>query len=229
MKKIRFANLLMLSSLMISITVISCGGGSQEYSREGLMSGDSQTALFTRGSQQYLRGSLTAAKETFNTLIYRYPDSPLRSDAQLAVRRIESDLNGTSMISVVNDTVSRVPFPSVAIVGLPSVQGTVSKLESLILATGTPPITIEDQGAPDVTLVLYPQGYMEQANLVADSLAGWLSSHTSVPVQPGGDIIASVAPDHPGVVIVVGSDATVEPSRVIQQPLATDQPPSGIL
>jgi hypothetical protein len=193
------------------LMITSCGGDEQDFDSSGYITGETHTDLFTRGSQQYLRGSLTAARETFNTLIYRYPDSPLRSDAQLAVRRIESDLSGNVVEPLQTDSGTEAVFPSVALVGTPSAQNTVSQLEMLVISTGSPPITIEDSGAPDVTLVLYPEGYLDQANQVSDSLAGWLSSHSSVPVQPGGDIISTVAPQHHGVVVVVGTDAMVDP------------------
>lgn len=55
----------------------------------------------------------------------------------------------------------------------------------------------------------------------SDSLSNWLISHSSVPMQPGGDIIEAVAPDHNGVVIVIGTDATVDSSilrRLVQEP-----------
>jgi hypothetical protein len=204
----------MIPALLIPVLVLSsgCGGGREEYDRSGFMTGDSDRALFTRGCQEYLRGSLTGSKETFNSLIYRFPDSPLRGDAQLAVRKIEAELSGSEEVPVdVNGGGPRTIFPSVAIVGTPSVFSTVTQLEALVISTGSPPITVEDPGAPDVTLVLYPDGYLEQANQVSDSLSGWLSSHSSVPVQPGGDIISTVAPQHRGVVIVIGTDASVDP------------------
>lgn len=205
--------------LSLLAVLAACGGGGEEFDRSGFMTGETEEALFTRGCQQYLRGSLTSSRETFNSLIYRFPDSPLRSDAQLAVRRIESDLTGE--VPVISDT-GRVPrrvFPSVALVGTPSVIHTVGQLEGLVAATGTPPLTIQDPGAPDVTLVLYPEGYLEEANQVSDSLSGWLSSHTSVPVQPGGDIISTVAPQHSGVVVVIGKDATVDPFLLRESPV----------
>lgn len=197
-------------ALVIALVLTACGSGSENYDGSGYISGDDDAALFTRGCQQYFRGSLSASKETFNTLIYRYPDSPLRSDAQMAARRIESELTGVVEEPVESDTGARTVFPSIAIVGTPSVYSTLSQLELLILDTGTPALKIEDPGAPDVTLVLYPDGFLQQANLVSDSLSGWLSSHSSVPVQPGGDIISSVAPSHSGVVVVVGTDAVVD-------------------
>ncbi|MBD3276846.1 MAG: hypothetical protein GF388_00955 [Candidatus Aegiribacteria sp.] len=203
-----------LIPVLAAALLISCGGTAEEFDHNGYAVGEGDAALFTRGCQQYFRGSLSRARETFNSLIYRFPDSPLGSDSRLAVRRIEADLSGEYAISPDTSSTARVDFPLVAIVGQPMVYSTVTRLESVVVTTGTPPLTIEDSGAPDVTLVLYPEDMEEQANVVSDSLSGWLSSHSSVPVQTGGDIIASVAPDHTGIVIVVGSDAVVDPQLV---------------
>lgn len=196
--------------LLAMIFTLACGGGSKNYDNTGYVAGDDDSSVFSRACQQYFRGSLTNSRETFNSLIYRFPDSPLNGDAQLAVRRIESELTGITEVPVEENGNDPVNFPLVALVGTPSVYSSVSQLETLIISTGTPPVTIEDAGAPDVTLVLYPEGYREQAYIVSDSLSGWLSSHSSVPVQPGGDIISTVAPEHSGVVIVIGTDAIVD-------------------
>jgi hypothetical protein len=206
-----------LFGLLVCVTLAAvlsagCGGGSERFDQTGYITGEDQSTIFIRGCQQYFRGSLTSSRETFNSLIYRFPDSPLKNDAQLAVRRIEADLSGQEISETVETHVNgNVIFPAVAIVGSPSVSGAIAQLELLILTTGMPPLTVEDSGAPDVTLVLYPEGYLEQANLVSDSLSRWLASHSSVPVQPGGDIISTVAPQHSGVVVVIGSDAVVDP------------------
>ncbi|MCK4807223.1 MAG: hypothetical protein KAT09_06235 [Candidatus Aegiribacteria sp.] len=206
-------NRLLYSALPVLVLVLACGGGNKSYDQAGYFGGDDDLSVFTRGCQQYFRGSLSNSKETFNSLIYRFPDSRLTTDAQLAVRKIEYELTGIS--EVPDDTSTTTPpvrFPSVAVVGTPSVSSSISQLEILIVTTGTPPLTIEDAGAPDVTLVLYPDGFQEQAYIVSDSLSSWLSSHSSVPVQPGGAIISTVAPGHSGVVIVIGTDATVDAS-----------------
>lgn len=203
---------LLNSALPILVLALACGGGNKNYDQAGYSAGDDDLSVYTRACQQYFRGSLSNSKETFNSLIYRFPDSRLNSDAQLAVRKIEYELTGISDVPVENSSSVFLRFPSVAVVGTPSVSYAVSQLEILIVITGTPPLTIEDAGAPDVTLVLYPDGFQEQAYIVSDSLSSWLSSHSSVPVQPGGDIISTVAPGHTGVVIVIGTDATVDPS-----------------
>lgn len=198
--------------LTVILLVLACGGGSENYDNTGYAVGDDDLSIFTRACQQYFRGGLSSSKESFNSLIYRFPDSPLNSDAQIAVRKIESELSGITEVQVEDNGNDGVSFPSVALVGTPSVYSSVSQLEMLIISTGTPPLTIEDAGAPDVTLVLYPDGFQDQANVVSDSLSGWLSSHSSVPVQPGGDIISTVAPGHSGVVIVIGTDVSVDAS-----------------
>ncbi len=203
---------LLYCALPVVIFALACGGGNKGFDHAGYSVGEDDLSVFTRACQQYFRGSLSNSKESFNSLIYRFPDSYLNGDAQLAVRRIEYELTGVSEIPIENDSGMPVIFPSVAIVGIPSVVSTVSQLEILIASTGTPPLRIEDAGAPDVTLVLYPDGFQEQAFTVSDSLSSWLSSHSSVPVQPGGDIISTVAPGHSGIVIVVGTDATVDGS-----------------
>lgn len=208
MKKSR----LLYSVLPFLVLAMACGGGSKSYDHSGFAEGDDDLSVFTRACQQYLRGSLSNSKETFSSLIYRFPESPLNSDAQIAVRRIESELTGVIEIPVESNGSVPVNFPSVAIVGTPSVFSTVSQLEALIVNTGSPPLTIEDSGAPDVTLVLYSDGFQDKANIVSDSLSSWLSSHSSVPVQPGGDIIVTIAPGHSGVVIVIGTDAVIDTS-----------------
>ncbi|MEN8208023.1 MAG: hypothetical protein ABFR50_02110 [Candidatus Fermentibacteria bacterium] len=203
---------LVFSALPVLIFALACGGGNKSFDQAGYSVGDDELSIFTRACQQYFRGSLSNSKETFNSLIYRFPESHLNGDAQLAVRRIEYELTGVLENPVESDSGIPLIFPSVAVVGIPSVFSTVLQLETLIIHTGTPPMTIEDAGAPDVTLVLYPDGLEDQAFIVSDSLSSWLSSHSSIPVQPGGDIISTVAPGHSGIVIVIGSDAMVDSS-----------------
>jgi hypothetical protein len=211
-KRIVMRSKLLYAALPVLIFALACGGGNKSFDHAGYSVGEDELSTFTRACQQYFRGSLSNSKESFNSLIYRFPDSYLNGDAQLAVRRIEYELTGVSEIPIENDSGIPVIFPSVAVVGIPSVVSTVSQLEILITSTGTPPLTIEDAGAPDVTLVLYPDGLEEQAFIVSDSLSSWLSSHSSVPVQPGGDIISTVAPGHSGIVIVIGTDAMIDGS-----------------
>ncbi len=209
MKMTEPVRVLLLFSVVLTF---ACHGKNDNCDSAGYLVGDNDLSIFARASQQYFRGSLTNSEETFNSLIYRFPDSHFNSDARLAVRRIESELTGITEVVEESNPGDTLSFPSVAVVGTPSVKSTVSQLETIISTTGTPALSIEDAGAPDVTLVLYPEGYRDQAYIVSDSLSGWLSSHSSVPVQPGGDIISTVAPGHSGVVIVIGTDAAVDAS-----------------
>ena len=205
-----------VSIVLLAILVIttSCGQGNESVDRSGITIGDDDASIFARASQQYFRGSLSSSRENFNSLIYRFPDSPLNHDAQLAVRKIDFELSGNPDLSVpVNQNhVESAPFPDVALVSSPAVSASVIQLETLLISAGASPVIVEDYGAPDVTLVLYPEGYLLQADIVSNSLSSWLSSHTSVPVQPGGDIISTIAPHHQGVVIVIGTDAVVNAS-----------------
>ncbi len=205
-----------VSIVLLAAFVIatSCGQGNENVDRSGLTVGDDDASIFARASQQYFRGSLSSSRENFNSLIYRFPDSPLNHDAQLAVRKINFELSGNPDLSVPvdQDNVELTPFPNVALVSSPAVSASIIQLETLLISAGASPVIVEDYGAPDVTLVLYPEGYLLQANIVSDSLSSWLSSHSSVPVQPGGDIISTVAPHHQGVVIVIGTDAIVDAS-----------------
>lgn len=205
-----------VSIILLAIIVIatSCGQENESVDRSGMTVGDDDASIFARASQQYFRGSLSSSRENFNSLIYRFPDSPLNHDAQLAVRKIDFELSGNPDLNepVNQNHFELTPFPDVAVVSTPAVSASIIQLETLLVSAGASPAIIEDYGAPDVTLVLYPEGYLIQANIVSDSLSSWLSSHSSVPVQPGGDIIETVAPHHEGVVIVIGTDAIVDPS-----------------
>ena len=211
MKVMNRVSIVLLATLVIAI---SCGQGNESVDQSGLIVGDDDASIFARASQQYFRGSLSSSRENFNSLIYRFPDSPLNHDAQLAVRKIDFELSGNPDLSAPVDQnhVELTPFPNVALVSSPAVSASIIQLETLLIFAGASPVIVEDYGAPDVTLVLYPEGYLMQANIVSDSLSSWLSSHSSVPVQPGGDIISTVAPNHQGVVIVIGTDAIVDSS-----------------
>ncbi len=199
------------AALALSVLVLSCGGGA-EVDTEGLVRDRDALTLFARASQQYFRGSLSDASESFNGVAYGHPGSPLADDARLAARRIDAELSG----SLPSDTAEaaggggeQTSFPSIALVGKPSVSSALDMLQVTVSGTGSPPVVLEDPGAPDITLVLYPPGMEPEAQIVADSLASWLSSHSSVPVQPAGEMTEAIAPGHQGVLVVVGSDAVL--------------------
>lgn len=180
----------------------------------GLVRGESETALFARASQLYFRGSLSRAREEFNAVIYRFPESRLVEEARLAVRRIDVDLGSASA-----DTSGQLPrtSPAVAVVGLPSNGPRIARLAAALVARGYDASAIQDDGAPDMTLLLYPDGLEPEAQILAESLEVWLTQPSDVPVQPGGQITAAILPGHTGLVVVVGSDAVVGASAPAPQ------------
>ncbi|MCK4506234.1 MAG: hypothetical protein KAW14_11495, partial [Candidatus Aegiribacteria sp.] len=173
MKVMNRVSIVLLAVLVVIAT--SCGQGNENVDRSGLTVGDDDASIFSRASQQYFRGSLSSSRENFNSLIYRFPDSPLNHDAQLAVRRIDFELSGNPDLfePVDQNHVTLIPFPDVALVSSPAVSASIIQLETLLISVGASPVIVEDYGAPDVTLVLYPEGYLLQANIVSDSLSSW--------------------------------------------------------
>jgi len=204
----------LISAAILSLLLLlaSCGG-EDGFDQSGFANGSDETAMFIRASQQYYRGSLSSARTGFMSLISMFPGSPLCEDAQLAVRRIDSDLSGIQDTAAVIEDQTATGFPALALVGTPLAADVMGRLESLLIANDCYPRLIEDPGAPSVTLVLYPEGSLADAQLLADSLASWLISHSTVTVQPGGNILPTVAPGHQGVVLIVGSDAVLQPAR----------------
>jgi hypothetical protein len=89
------------------------------------------------------------------------------------------------------------------------------RLVSMLAAQGCSPEMIVDPGAPGLTLVLYSDGHLAGAQLLADTLDSWLMAPASVTVQPGGNIIPTVAPGHQGVVLIVGTDAALDPASQV--------------
>ncbi len=199
--------------LSVLLFLASCGGAKESYDQSGFATGSDDTGIFIRASQQYYRGSLSSARSGFSGLVSMFPESPLTDDALLAVRRIDSDLSGLSDTASVIEDPPVIGFPPLALVGTPLAAGTMERLETLFISNDCYPRMIEDPGAPSLTLVLYPEGSLAGAQLVADSVAAWLISHSTVTVQPGGNILSTVAPGHQGVVLVVGSDAVLQPPR----------------
>ncbi len=184
------------------LIVLACGGG-EPLDSEGLASNETAFEQFTRASQLYYRGRLTAALEEFNGVIYRYPDSPLASDARLAVRRVESDLAG-EVQEPISDLIS---FSSrVAIVGRPGVVSAVHEVSSSLRSIGAGVTEIIDEQAPALTVVFYGQGFASEASLIADSLGIWLSHPENIAFRPGDELISAVA-DGFDVLVILGSDA----------------------
>ena len=194
--------------LVPALVGLACGG--EDFDGSGLISGSDEFAMFTRASQQYFRGALSTARESFSSLVSMFPDSPFSDDAQLAIRSIDSDLSSLPDTSSVIENPVQEGFPPLAMVGTPAAADAMNALETMFAERGCYPRMIEDPDAPGMTLILYPEGSLVSAQVLADSVASWLISHGSVTVQPGGNVLPTVAPGHDGVVLVVGTDAVVQ-------------------
>ncbi len=192
------AELLMLPVLFVA----ACGGG--KLDSEGLASSGTALEQFTRASQLYYRGRLTAALDEFNGVVYRYPDSPLASDARLAVRRLESDLSGEEQQS--STAAEPVVDARIAVVGRPAVNTSIVSVGTAVRALGASVTEITDDQAPPLTVVFYTGGYEDDASTVADSLGRWLSHPESIGCRQGDELIGTVAAGY-DVLIIVGSDA----------------------
>lgn len=185
-----------------AVLALACGSGSGTDS-SGLIVDRGDVTAFARASQLYFRGSLSRAREGFNVIVYRYPGSPLAEDARMALRRIDQDLGDASA-----DTSSApVRGASVAVVGLPAYAPRAQRLASALTACGWSSWAVQDSGAPDLTVVLYPEGLESEAAEAGDSLDSWLTSPDAVPVQPGGQMIEAIVPGHGGLVVILGGDA----------------------
>ena len=182
-----------------------CGGGGSDYDRQGLLQGDGDTGDFTRASQLYFRGNLSDARELLTGFGERYPESPLAEDASLALRRIESDLAGAS--SVPDSTAGPSDAPRLTLISRPGLSASADRLAEALRSRGFEASCTQDQGAPEITLVLYTEGYREDAARLTEALGRVLSRPETVPSQPAGELAEMVAPGFSGVILVVGSDA----------------------
>jgi hypothetical protein len=200
--------------VLLAALATSCGGRGTPVDETGLVLGGGETSVFARASQLYFRGSLSRAREEFNAVIYRFPDSRLVEEARLAVRRIDIDLGLQAA-----DTSGHVAgtSPSVAVVGLPQNGPRIARLVSALTARGYDASAVQDEGAPDMTLLLYPDGLEQEAQTLAESLSSWLAQPPDIPVQPGGQITEAILPGHAGLVVVVGSDAVISASAPLLQ------------
>lgn len=205
---------LVAASVLIALSA-ACGGRGAPLDETGLIRGEGETALFARASQLYFRGSLSRAREEFNAVIYRFPDSGLVDEARLAVRRIDIDLGPALADTSVQDQGTS---PSVAVVGLPANAPRVARITAALSASGYDASAIQDDGAPDMTLVLFPDGLEPEASILAESLGVWLTQPSEIPVQSGGQITEAILPGHTGLVVVVGSDAVVGASAPVPPP-----------
>lgn len=199
----------MILLLFISL-LVSCGGGNQGLDDNGLATGGTALGQFARASQLYWRGSLSASREEFNGVVYRFPGSTLADDARLAVRRIDGELREGE--GALDDT----PRPgllrglSVTVVGQAGGRAVIEWVSERLTLRGCNVNTVFDPQAPEVTVVLHRQGYENAALVLADSLSFWLARPALVEHQGGGGLIDAVAPGSGGVMVVVGTDAVLE-------------------
>jgi hypothetical protein len=191
----------MLAAVLLAV---GCGGGGSDYDRQGLLQRGGDTGDFTRASQLYFRGNLSDARGLLTGFGERYPESPLTEDASLALRRIESDLAGAS---VPDSTGGPADAPRLTLISRPGLSASADRLAAALRSRGFEASCTQDQGAPEITLVLYTEGYREDAARVVETLGRVLSRPAPVPSQPAGELAEMVAPGFSGVILVVGSDA----------------------
>jgi hypothetical protein len=195
---------------LLLLLALSCGGGTEGLDQNGLAAGGSALGQFARAGQLYFRGSLSASREEFNGVIYRFPDSPLAEDARLAVRRIEGELREGE------EGAQGIPLPAefrglaVTVVGQSAGRPVMEWVSARLTLLGCSVNTVFDSDAPEVTVVLHRQGFETVAGILADSLSHWLSRPQLVEHQGGGGLIDAVEPGCGGVMIVVGTDAILQ-------------------
>lgn len=186
----------------------SCGGSSTDG--QGLAGSHTALEQFTRASQLYFRGRLTASLEEFNGVIYRFPDSPFSEDARLAARMVENDLSGETVPQVGDTSIERLQS-RVAVVGRAPVTANVNRTAELLGGTCPSVSGLVDQQAPEITMVFHAEGFQEDAAVVADSLGRWFLRPEEIALRPGEELIEAVAPDF-DVLVIIGNDAVFEPS-----------------
>ncbi len=195
-----------LIGAIIPVLLAGCGGSSLDG--EGLAGNSSADQQFTRASQLYFRGRLTASLEEFNGVVYRFPDSPFAEDARLAVRRIECDLTGQESFEE-----SGIPEPSfssrIAVVGRVGASAGVTRAAALMRSAGASVSELTDSQAPEMTVVFFSAGFESEAATVADSLEHWLQRPEEVISRPGDELIETVAPGF-DVMVILGDDALFE-------------------
>jgi len=194
--------------LVLSTALLSCGENSLD--EDGLATSRTALEQFTRAGQLYFRGRLSASLDEFNGVIYRFPDSPLASDARLAVRRIEGDLagdNGSAGSSIIHVTLNA----RIAVVGRPASGIAVSGAAGLLRRMGASVTELTDSQAPELTVVFHSAGFEEDAAVVSDSLRTWLLRPENINYRPGEELIEAVAPGF-DVLVIIGNDAVFETS-----------------
>jgi hypothetical protein len=174
---------LFLAGLLL-LGMTGCGSEGHTVDASGLVEGDTGIEAFSRGCQLYFRGSLSRAIEEFNGVVYRHPDSPLVEDARLEIRRIEADHAAGEVVIPSDNTF--IVATSAVLVGRQGALPAMERISSAMTERGLSVEIFEDDGAPEITVVLYPEGGLQQAGEIADSLSVWLTRPETVPVQPGG-------------------------------------------
>ncbi len=196
-----------ITAAAVILLLAACGG--EQTDGEGLAEAFSARGQFTRASQLYFRGRLSASLEEFNGVVYRFPDSPFAQDARLAVRRIESDLSTGGV------TGNGSPLPDrlnarVAVVGRTAVTASVNRTADL-LGSFCPSVTgMADDQSSDLTMLFHAAGYEESASVLADSLDRWLLRPEGIPLRPGDELIETVAAGY-DILVIIGTDAVFEP------------------
>lgn len=194
-------------AVMAMLAILACGESGTDS--EGLAGRDNAMEQFTRASQLYFRGRLSAALEEFNGVIYRFPDSPFAADSRLAARRVETDLTGVEVVESGNG--QSVILSSIAVVGSPSATGSMNLAAELLQGTCRSVSVITDHQAPELTMVFHTRGSGQDASVVADSLDRWLLRPETISMRPGEDLIEAVSPGF-DILVIIGEDAVFEPS-----------------
>ena len=207
-KKNSIISMFVFTSLF-SLLILGCQSETSLDS-EGLSSSENALNQFTRASQLYYRGRLTASLEEFNGVVYRFPDSPIASDARLAIRRIENDLSGEEVVS--GDLQSNTISSRIAVVGKPAVTSTMQQISSSIRTLASSVSDLTDAEAPELTVVFYHPSHEASAHIIADSLSSWLSHPSTIGCRPGDELINTVAEGY-DILVLVGSDAVFEGSN----------------
>jgi hypothetical protein len=192
------------------LLLLSCGTENDGLDENGLAISGSAQSQFARASQLYWRGSLSASREEFNGVIYRFPGSTLAEDARLAVRRIENELRETEVPGDPAGAHGVFRGLSVTIVGRSNGRTVMEYISEKLSLRGSSVNLVYDSQAPEVTVVLYRHGHELQARALADSLSEWLFRPALVEHQGGGGLIDAVAPGSGGIMVVVGTDARLD-------------------
>jgi hypothetical protein len=195
------------ASALLAALITGCGTDGPEYGDQGLAGGGGATGDFIRASQLFFRGNLSDAREILTGFEERHPDSPLADDASLALRRIEADLSGASPADSAVEEAGR---GRVTLISRPALAGKADAIARALSEEGYATGCAQDQGAPEITVVLFTEGHAETAQRLTADLEELLARPQSVAAQPAGELAEMVAPGFEGVMLVVGDDAALQ-------------------